>query len=217
MKTIIFLPLLLIFFSAISQATCHDQLKAIDTESLSPKELVQSTTDLLIEDIKQNKAQYQEEPRCFHQVIDTLLGPTIDFDTFSARIMGKHYKKASTEQHQRFIETMKTNALRTYANTLLEFEGYSATVSKEEISEDKKRNTQKAKVTMAITTADGKSYPINYSMSQTEQKKWLIQNVVVNGINLGLTLRNHFSPAMQNYNNIDHVINTWDSDLSGNE
>ena len=44
---------------------------------------------------------------------------------------------------------------------------------------------------------------------------WLIINIIVNGVNLGLTFRNQFRALATEYDNdIDEIINNWISDAS---
>ncbi len=44
--------------------------------------------------------------------------------------------------------------------------------------------------------------------------QWKVVNVIVNGINLGLTFRNQFDQAMRDHNrDYDAVINGWSPQL----
>ena len=46
---------------------------------------------------------------------------------------------------------------------------------------------------------------------------WLIINIIVNGVNLGLTFRNQFQALAKEHNeNIDEIIKHWTSDADLN-
>jgi phospholipid transport system substrate-binding protein len=59
---------------------------------------------------------------------------------------------------------------------------------------------------------DGKVYPMEYSVMKMPAGDWRIRNVIVNGINLGLTYRNQFAAAVTspaNRGDLDKVIAGW--------
>jgi phospholipid transport system substrate-binding protein len=69
-------------------------------------------------------------------------------------------------------------------------------------------------VRMKLYLKDSDFIDIIYTMFQTPEGDWKLKNVIINGINLGLTFRNQFSESMQtNRNDIDKVISTWTSEV----
>ena len=56
-------------------------------------------------------------------------------------------------------------------------------------------------------------YPITYKVRKDKNGNWLIINIIVNGVDLGLTFRNHFQALAEEHNeNIDEIIKHWTSD-----
>ena len=56
---------------------------------------------------------------------------------------------------------------------------------------------------------------MTYSLIKSRNNGWKIKNVIVSGVNLGLTYRNQFKQSMlDNENNIDLVINAWGDNLN---
>ena len=56
-------------------------------------------------------------------------------------------------------------------------------------------------------------YPITYKVRKDKDGNWLIINIIVNGVNLGLTFRNQFQALAEEHNeNIDEIIKHWTSD-----
>ena len=71
------------------------------------------------------------------------------------------------------------------------------------------KSPNKAKVHIEIITST-KVYPGVYSMYLDKNNEWKIINIVVNGINLGLTFRSQFYSLMEkNNNHISTVIDKW--------
>ena len=74
---------------------------------------------------------------------------------------------------------------------------------------DKPKSMSRTKVQIQIITSS-KTYPGVYSMYLDENNEWKIINIVVNGINLGLTFRSQFYSLMEkNNNDISKVIDKW--------
>ena len=73
----------------------------------------------------------------------------------------------------------------------------------------KSNSPNKVKVDIEIVTSS-KSYPGVYSMYLDKNNEWKIINIIVNGINLGLTFRSQFYSLMEkNNNDISTVIDKW--------
>ena len=120
--------------------------------------------------------------------------------------MGKHYKVSPPSQRDRFSEAFRTSLLNTYSKTLIEFKDERIKVLPPKNIDE---STNKVKVHIEIITST-KVYPGVYSMYLDKNNEWKIINIVVNGINLGLTFRSQFYSLMEkNNNDISTVIDKW--------
>lgn len=173
----------------------------------SPREVITRTANELLGIIEEARTYYDQDPQRFYDSVESILEPSVDMRRFSAGVMAKYYRVASTEQRHRFLEVFKGSMIRTYAKGLLAF-------SNEEIRvldpKGPSRDPERDSVEMEVVAVDGTVYPILYSMRKGKDQKWRITNVTVNGINLGLTFRNQFDSAMQAHNrDFDYVIDNW--------
>jgi phospholipid transport system substrate-binding protein len=67
------------------------------------------------------------------------------------------------------------------------------------------------KVKQVLNTGSSK-YPISYKLRRNEEG-WKIVNIIINGVNLGLTFRNQFQAlAVTHDENIDLTLQNWVSD-----
>ena len=58
--------------------------------------------------------------------------------------------------------------------------------------------------------ASNNIYPITYKVRKDGSGNWLIVNIIVNGVNLGLTFRNQFQAlAIEHNEDIEEVTNNW--------
>ncbi len=78
------------------------------------------------------------------------------------------------------------------------------------LPEDKApRDPSKPTVRMEVHTKTGKVYPVDYAMAKGADGKWRMRNIVINGINIGLTYRNQFASSMKAQRDLDKVIDGW--------
>lgn len=179
-------------------------------------DLVQSTTDQLLKRIVEKREQYQQDDQLFFEEIMDLLEPVIDFKRISRRVMAKYYKKATIDQREKFAQVFRQSLLNIYAKGLLEFDDQEVIVL--EPSAKGSGNPKKQKVDIEVIDKQGAKYPISYSMYLNKSNEWKMENVIVNGINIGLTYRNQFARLMKlNKNDIDLVITDWSSQVNAEQ
>ena len=66
-------------------------------------------------------------------------------------------------------------------------------------------------VKQTLNTGTSK-YPISYKLRKSSEG-WKIVNIIINGVNLGLTFRNQFQALAQSHNeDIDSTLKNWVSD-----
>ncbi len=72
----------------------------------------------------------------------------------------------------------------------------------------------KAVILIEIYSASGTLYPVHYQLGLEEDGRWLLRNVIINGINIGLQFRSQFNAYMQKYRqDIDQVIENWEVEV----
>ena len=174
-----------------------------------PRVTIRQTSDALVQVIKEGKTYFDADPDRYYTEVEKVLDPTIDFDTFSRGVMAVFYKRATPAQRDRFESTFKTGLIHTYAKALLDFGNQSIDV----LPADRPRtDPDRDSVKMEVHSKDGKVYPVIYSMRLGQDGSWRMSNIIINGINIGLTYRNQFASAMkapENQGSLDAVIEAW--------
>ena len=183
-----------IFFSELQAESAH--------------EYVEKVHDNIIEVIKSEQKTFDKDPDGFIESIGDALSPLVDFRRTSQLVMGKYYKKASEEQRNQFKTIFRSSLLNTYAKTLSEFRNEEIKILPPK-GEPTRNNRQK--VYLEIVT-DTKIYPGVYSMYLDANLDWKLINIIINGVNLGVTFRNQFYALMdKNSLDIDIVLEKWTS------
>ena len=156
--------------------------------------------------VRAKQGIYEENPEEFIKAISFTLEPLVDFKRISRNVMGRYYKDANKEQIEKFNKVFKASLLDTYSKTLAEFKDEEILVSSE-VKKSPKGNREKVSLQIVTST---KVYPAIYDMYLNKQGQWKLINIVINGVNLGLTFRNQFYSLMEKEgNNLDVVIERW--------
>ena len=174
--------------------------------SESSSDYVEKIHEDIVAVIIAKQGQYEEDPEEFINAISLSLQPLVDFKRISRNVMGKYYKDANKTQIEKFNKVFKSTLLNSYSKTLAEFKDERIIVSKET---KKSSKGNREKVFLQIFTST-KVYPATYDMYLNDRGQWKLINIVINGVNLGLTFRNQFYSLMKSESNdIDLVIEKW--------
>ena len=178
--------------------------------NLGPREQVVHVVEQLKTEIVANREALSKDKAALRQKADEILSPLINFDNFAKNVMGKYYRRASKDQRIEFSTVTKQTLLNSYATALLEFDEDKVKILP--LSPSKKKN--KARVNMEFVTDAGSLVDIVFLMKLSKQDEWLLDNVIISGINFGLTFRKQFASMVQkNKNNIDLAIASWAKSL----
>ena len=125
--------------------------------------------------------------------MDKVVLPHFDFVKMSRSVLGKNWRKFTTDQKRRFVTEFRGLLVRTYSAALVEAAGKVKKIeySSEDISTKK---TQKASVSAEVYQK-GKSVPIkaDYFMYCNKKDKWKAYNIGVAGVNLVNNYRSEFA------------------------
>jgi phospholipid transport system substrate-binding protein len=179
----------------------------------NPYDFIDSNAQKMVIVLKENKSLFLEDRQLYEQKIKEIFEPMIDFRRVAATVMGKKYYLASSkEQRAEFVVIFKDSLLDTYAETLAQWENQTITTIFPKNMEIQTNNLKNVEVQQTLNTGSSK-YPISYKLRKNKDNSWSIVNIIVNGVNLGLTFRNQFQAlAIKNNGNIESTLNGWVSD-----
>jgi len=155
--------------------------------------------------IKTEGSKYDEKPDEFKEKLKNIWEPMVDVGLVSRLILSKAYRTATEEQILLFQTRTKKLLLDTYITALLEFEDYELETSRK-IKENKNKTLE---VEINFFSASD-SYKAKFTLYKNKQGELKIINIIIDGINLGLTFRNQFQDNLKNENyDLDKAIETW--------
>jgi phospholipid transport system substrate-binding protein len=171
-----------------------------------PDEVVRVATDELLGLITEHRSRYRSDPEPFFRAVDESMSQFVDYPGIARAVMAAHWGEASESQRERFIRTFRHGLVRSYARAMVEFDHREIEVLP--LREDHVRG-DRAIVRMRVTAANGRTYPLHYSMAKLDGEDWKVRNVTVNGVNLGQAYRSQFASAMRSGGGMDQVIENW--------
>jgi phospholipid transport system substrate-binding protein len=193
-----YLLLTLMSFTLASVASALEQ---------NPDNIIASASERLLFTLNQERSQFKNNPQRLYSRVSNQMRPLSDFSSIARGVMGSFYKTADAEQKRRFTTAFQQSLIRIFSNSLM-----SSKINNIKVVPVTNINpaSRKRNVSMIVSTAGGDRFQVNYSMVRNAQNKWLIRNVILDGVNLGLTYRNQFKSEMnRSGNNLNHVIANW--------
>tara|TARA_X000000368_G_scaffold87557_1_gene66588 strand:- start:364 stop:945 length:582 start_codon:yes stop_codon:yes gene_type:complete len=166
----------------------------------------QKMVNVLIENVE----LYDKDRSLYEDKIKEIFEPMIDFRRVAASVMGKKYYLMATEdQRAEFVFIFKDSLLNTYAETLAQWGDSSIST----VFPSEKENSLRMNVEVKQILNTGTSqYPVSYKLRKNKDG-WKIVNIIINGVNLGLTFRNQFQAlAVLHDENIEITLRNWVSD-----
>ncbi|NWN82837.1 MAG: ABC transporter substrate-binding protein [Halomonas sp.] len=180
----------------------------------SPDEVIRHSVETLTGKIEGRRDHFAQNMPELEALVDDSLENIADFRYIGASVMGRYFANATPRQRSRFVDTFRQTLIDTYAKGLVTFDYRELRVLD---GQRERRHEDQASVDMEVVAKDGTVYPVSYSLRLADGD-WRVVNVIVNGINLGLTFRNQFDQAMRNHGrDYDAVIDGWSPDVGVDE
>lgn len=131
--------------------------------------------------------------------------PLLDDRKLALRVMGRFARQASPEERDAFIERLESTLVDAYARGLAGYGGEQLVLPDAATILQPGRAIVEAK----LETPGREPLPIQFALVFVEGRGWLVENVVVAGINLGLTLRNQFADLVKTTGSVGGAIDAW--------
>ncbi len=176
------------------------------------RELIVKNSNNLVALLESERKYYTEDPQRFYSSMEGALDDVVDFQRFTLRVMGKYARGSTQEQRRGFLTVFKKSLFKAYSKALVESGDFKLNVLTADINS---RSSSRATVGLEIVSDGSNHYPVTYAMYQDNTtKKWLVENVIVSGVNMGLAFRDRFEQQMRLHkNDIDQVIAGWTSQV----
>lgn len=167
--------------------------------NISPEQMLESVTQEMITVLERERETVKAEPTKLFDLVEQVLLPHVDMEVMSRFVLGKHWRRASAEQRDRFTVEFKNLLIRFYVSAMLEDPGKIdellvdtdnlITFLPSGADESTRKTTVRAEVHMPN---GGPKVPLAFSLFRRDGT-WLLYDVNVDGISLVTNYRSSFS------------------------
>jgi len=193
------ISMFLVLMTALIMITFTSTASANDNQAAD--QIISETTNRMLEALKQERDVITQHPERVHELANQIIMPHVDFQRMSSWVLGKHWRRATTEQKQQFPAQFRSLILRTYATALSEYTDETISYLPLRASNDEMDVTVKT----IIERTSGPGIPVAYRMHQT-QLGWKVYDISIDGISLVNNYRRSFSSEIRR-NGLNGLIN----------
>jgi len=171
----------------------------------SPRTLIMETSGKFLARLQQQRQQIQQDPAAAYRLANDIIIPHVDFDRISRWVLGKHWRKASTQQRQQFTREFRSLLTHTYVTAMIEYVdtilAHGDSVEYPPLKLQPK--AKEATVKMLIRLPEGR-VPVSFALHRANSY-WKIYDVSIEGISLATTYRGSFANQIRR-RGLDNLI-----------
>lgn len=164
--------------------------------------MVRETGDRVLSEVSARKAELEANPKLIYPLVENTVVPHFDFRQMSQSALGRFWRDASEAQKEGLTREFRELLVRTYASALLGYSGQKI----EYLPVQYRPGETSVMIQTKISAGGAPPVPINYRL-QLEDAKWLVYDVVIDGVSLITNYRSQFASEVRR-NGIDGLIST---------
>ena len=170
-------------------------------ETDDPGQFVDQVTRQVWQALEENRERFKADHQALKQFVEEQVEPWLATDKMARYVLGRHWRTATDEQKQRFVEAFRDMLLRSYANSILGLEIQDMHVDK--VVPARRGRYQ---VEQTVRRGNGQEARVVYRVYRDKKTgQWKIYDVVVENVSLLMNYRKVFDSELQK-KGIDQVI-----------
>ena len=182
---------------------------AVSAQAEDPNAIVTTAIDELAVALDGRKAELEADRVALYGLIDEILLPRFDRKYAAQLVLGRHWRAASDEQRERFIDAFYSAMVGKYADGVLEFEQDRVEVLPFRGDPGKKRTI----VRTIVKLNDGQKVPVNYGVVLRDSG-WMMFDVTIEGVSYIRNFRAELDSEIRS-SSLEDVIARFEADASG--
>ncbi len=172
---------LFILFALLLSSLFTNFSNAATNTTTSPYSVIAETGQRLFSRIANDQEALKKFPELMRDIVEEELMPSIDYKYAAFKILGKNLNKMSKIQREKFVVSMRSYLVKTYATALKQYK-------KQQVSFEPNRPTKGARIVGVDTIISDDNAPditITFQMRQNKKsKEWKAYDMIIEGISL---------------------------------
>jgi len=172
---------LFILFTLLLSSLFTNFSNAATNAATSPYSVIAETGERLFSRIANDQEALKKFPELMRDIVEEELMPSIDYKYAAFKILGKNLNKMTKVQREKFVVSMRSYLVRTYATALKQYKN-------QQVSFEPNRPTKGARIVGVDTIISDDNAPditITFQMRQNKKtKEWKAYDMIVEGISL---------------------------------
>ena len=169
-------------------------------QELGPEDLVKKITAEVMESIKSDKQLAAGDKQKALKLAEEKILPHVDFEEATRLAVGRSWRQASAEQRKQITNEFRRMLLRTYSNAISAYQGQVMKVMPLHM----KAGETDVTVHNQYIRPGQTPVKVDYQMHKVGDK-WMIYDIIVEGVSLVLTYRSEFDQVVKD-SGIDGLI-----------
>jgi phospholipid transport system substrate-binding protein len=155
-----------------------------------PEELVRSTADVILSEIKKNREIYAKDYDKLYKMAEEKVIPHFDFRRMSQWVLGRFWKEATPEQRDRFTKEFRDLLVATYSTALLNYKDQEIVY----LPVQRKPTDDDVLVKTEVKQGGGQpNIPIHYSFYKNTSGAWKVYDITIEGVSLVTNYRSVYT------------------------
>jgi len=157
-----------------------------------PENAIQHVSESLKSILQTNQERIKTDKAYVYQLADEIVAPHVDFNKLSSLALGKHWRRATSEQKQEFMHQFQRLLVRTYATAFHEFGEWSLKFVPRQDAD----NAENVMVRSEVLRPGAPPVSVKYRMHKKDGA-WFAYDVVIEGISLVTNYRTTFAKEVR--------------------
>lgn len=178
-------------------------------QAADPNQFVEEAVRVLAESLDGRRDELTADRQSLYALIDEILLPRFDRRFAAGQVLARHWRTASAEQRDRFVEAFYTTLLHRYADGVLEFELDRVQILPFRGDASKKITSVKT----IVQLDDGTKVPVNYTLVNRGED-WQMFDVTIEGVSYVRNFRAEFDAEIK-ATSLEAVIERLENEAAG--
>jgi phospholipid transport system substrate-binding protein len=177
-------------------------------DEVAPDKFLQQKAEKVMAELRRDGGAIRNDINKLYALVEREILPSVDFTSMSKLILGKHWKKATPQQREAFINAFRNLLINTYTKSLKQY-------ANQEIRFFPNRTKIKGKyatVYSEFVPGNGqRNVPVIYKMRKDKNGNWKAYNLEIEGLSVVKNFRTDFNAEI-NANGLDALIARLESE-----